>query len=265
METPENSIAHIYAEVQAFREAMPVDVPVRDNGFSILLAPPREGAVAFVGINPRRSDGAHARRYPEAMQRPPSEHLYLSARGGDMAAALERMVAAADLTAEVQAQVGAALRDTNALNMWFFGTANVTEWRADRVWGTGGAALRSETERMCAVWVSRALGALHPPVIVALGIAAYRNLRSELADHGGWTFGETERQPLVSSGGHALNSVCWCEATAPWGPVHVVGIPHPTGARGLSSANRAVLGAVVARAVRGIPLDRSFLDGVIGV
>jgi hypothetical protein len=248
-------VQQVYEEVRAFHDRMPDDALVKRYGFAVLLAPPSVGSVAFVGINPRRSGSDHAVTNPEAMRAPPTVHLYGTARGGDLAPALQRWLDAAArppdaMSAEDIAMARTGLMASNAYNMLFFGSSGIDEWSRDDMWGSGGSALRERTERACAQWVSGLTDALRPPVVIALGLDAFAMFGRTAKAHAGWSEGVVERQALMGKDGRRTASVVWATLHSQRGTLSVVGVPHPSGAWGLTKSHHAQLGRFLTRLLR---------------
>lgn len=237
----------LYAEVRAFKAALPNDAGPKERGFAILYNPPVPGALLVMGLHPRRRGAADARRHEAAEQGPPAEHLNVSERGSDLLSALQALLAAADLTdAEAQA-VWRAMTRGNRTNLWFFGASGPEEWESAAFWGHRGAALRDEVETACLQWHGRMMQQLQPAGLLFEGLASY----SHLADH--WGDRLQEHGVVARTDGKGRLAVEG-RATLDDRELPVLAIRHPSSCWILDDEDRRLLGQAVARFCQRIDL-----------
>lgn len=172
----------LYAEVRAFKAALPDDAGPKGRGFAILYNPPAPGGLLVMGLHPRRGGAVDARRHAAAEQGPPAQHLNVSERGGDLLSALRELLGAVELEdAEAQA-IWQAITRGNRTNLWFFGASGPEEWESAAFWGHRGAALRGEVEAACLRWHGEMMQSLRPAGLLFEGLASYSHLAGHWGD-----------------------------------------------------------------------------------
>lgn len=243
MSEPASYWDRLYAEVRAFRAALPDDAGPKERGFAILYNPPAPRGLLAMGLHPRRRDAADARQHAAAEQGPPAEHLNVSDRGGDLLGALRELLAAADLTQADARASWRAITGGNKTNLWFFGASGPEEWESEAFWGERGEALRAEVEAACLQWHDQMMQVLQPAGLLFEGLASY----SHLAHHWGDRLREHAVLPRTEGKGRLAveGRVLLDERALP-----VLAIRHPSSCRVLCADDRHLLGQAIARFCR---------------
>jgi len=235
--------ARLYQEVSELKRSLPEDAQAKHRGFSIFFAPPRKHRLLVLGLNPSRVDDQYAKRYPESELGPPTEHLYQSARGGELARALRSMLDEASLgdsTLPVDTAWTTLLSGTK-INLIFFGSANISEWQQKKFWGSSGGSLRKKVEGQCQVWSQAICAWLSPTGILCEGFDTF----SRFCNLG---YGKVSVERTVNRPGrekHRLFVEGHVEMSGQTVPV--LGILHPTGGRGRTKQESSLIGEALVR------------------
>lgn len=230
----------LYAEVRAFKAALPVDAGPKERGFAVLYNPPAAGELLVMGLHPRRRGAADARRHAAAEQGPPAKHLNVSERGGDLLSALQELLGAVELGDAEAQDVWRAITCGNRTNLWFFGASGPEEWESAAFWGHRGAALRAEVEAACLRWHGEMMQSLQPAGLLFEGLASYSHLAGHwgdrLQEHG--VIVRTEgKGRLAVEGGLAFHGR----------QLPVLAIRHPSSCWVLAAEDRRLLGEAIVR------------------
>lgn len=230
----------LYAEVRAFKAGLPDDAGPKERGFAILYNPPVPEELLVMGLHPRRRDAAEARQNAAAEQGPPTEHLNVSERGGDLLSALQELLAAADLADAEAPAVWRAMTRSNRTNLWFFGASGPDEWESAAFWGHRGATLRGEVEAACLRWHGEMMQRLQPAGLLFEGLASY----SHLADH--WGDRLEQKAVLARFEGKGRLAVEG-SMTLDDRELPIIAIRHPSSCWVLGAEERRLLGQAIAR------------------
>lgn len=213
-------------DVQSWAEALTAEVDRTwqehsglKAGYAVFYSPVRLNPdVLIVGLNPGGDENSFDRASAIKI---PSSHEYLTA---DYPMAVKVRKLFEDIGYR------SALESSVKLNLLFFRTRNIQDWRKIE------PAVRDPLEKFCKTKVVEIVRTLRPRIVMAEGIEVYTALKSLLIPE--------DPEPVMNESRKKMFLI------TPAREFSLIGVPHPTGSFGLSAADWTIIKSNLAAALK---------------